>query len=40
MSKHILKDMLDDDGNHAILNMEKAHRKALRKERMKINDIY
>ena len=40
MSKHTLKDMLGDDGNHAILNIEKRHKKVLRKERMKINDIY
>ena len=40
MSKYILKDMLGDDGTHAILNIEKAHKKLSRKERMKINDIY
>ena len=40
MSKHTLKDMLDDDGDHAILNIEKAPKKVLRKEIMTINDIY
>ena len=40
MSKHILKDILGDDGDHTILNMEKAHKKVSREERMKINDIY
>ena len=40
MSKFILKDLLGDDADFEIKDVKKAHEKVLRRERLRVNEVY
>jgi len=40
MSPNILKDLLGDDGNHALKGIKKNHEKLMHTEKRKLTQIY
>ena len=40
MSPNILKDLLGDDGNHALKGIKKNHEKLMYREKQKLTQIY